>query len=377
MTSTALQDLAADGVSIWLDDLSRERLTSGNLAAAHRRPRASSGSPPTRRSSRPPCPRAHAYDDQVRELAACRRRPSTRPCSPSPPRTCATPATSSGRSTRPPAAMDGRVSIEVDPRLAHDTASDRRGGQGTARPRSTGRTCSSRSRRRSRACPPSPQAMADGHQRQRDADLRPRPLPRRDERVPRPGWSRPGERRPRPVRDRTRSPRSSSPGSTPRSTSGSTSIGTDEAKALRARPRVANARLAYQAYEEVFSTPRWQALADDGRPRPASAVGLHRRQGPGLPRHDVRHRARRARHRQHDAGEDPRRRRRPRRGRRATPSRRYYAEAAEVLDGLERARHLLRRGHRDARARGRRQVREVLGRAARRASPTELEKATA
>jgi len=31
MTSTALKDLAANGVSIWLDDLSRERLTSGNL----------------------------------------------------------------------------------------------------------------------------------------------------------------------------------------------------------------------------------------------------------------------------------------------------------------------------------------------------------
>jgi transaldolase len=27
---------------------------------------------------------------------------------------------------------------------------------------------------------------------------------------------------------------------------------------------VANARLAYQAYEEVFATPRWKNLADDG-----------------------------------------------------------------------------------------------------------------
>jgi transaldolase len=41
-------------------------------------------------------------------------------------------------------------------------------------------------------------------------------------------------------------------------------IGTDEAKALKGQAGVANARLAYQAYEEVFSTPRWQNLADDG-----------------------------------------------------------------------------------------------------------------
>ncbi|WEV79179.1 transaldolase [Janibacter cremeus] len=41
-------------------------------------------------------------------------------------------------------------------------------------------------------------------------------------------------------------------------------IGTDEALALRGRAGLANARLAYQAYEEVFSTPRWQRLEDEG-----------------------------------------------------------------------------------------------------------------
>jgi transaldolase len=41
-------------------------------------------------------------------------------------------------------------------------------------------------------------------------------------------------------------------------------IGTDEAKALRGKAAVANARLAYHAYSEVFSTPRWQVLADAG-----------------------------------------------------------------------------------------------------------------
>lgn len=41
-------------------------------------------------------------------------------------------------------------------------------------------------------------------------------------------------------------------------------IGTDEALALRGKAGLANARLAYQAFEEVFSTPRWQNLKDDG-----------------------------------------------------------------------------------------------------------------
>ena len=41
-------------------------------------------------------------------------------------------------------------------------------------------------------------------------------------------------------------------------------IGTDEALALRGQAGLANARLAYQAFEEVFSTPRWANLRDHG-----------------------------------------------------------------------------------------------------------------
>ncbi|MCH7230120.1 transaldolase [Glycomyces sp. L485] len=41
-------------------------------------------------------------------------------------------------------------------------------------------------------------------------------------------------------------------------------IGTDEAKSLKGRAAIANARLAYRAYEEVFASPRWAALADSG-----------------------------------------------------------------------------------------------------------------
>ncbi|QDY76199.1 transaldolase [Streptomyces qinzhouensis] len=37
-------------------------------------------------------------------------------------------------------------------------------------------------------------------------------------------------------------------------------LGTDEAKAARGKAALANARLAYEAYEEVFSSDRWSAL---------------------------------------------------------------------------------------------------------------------
>jgi transaldolase len=41
-------------------------------------------------------------------------------------------------------------------------------------------------------------------------------------------------------------------------------IGTDEAKALRGKAAVANARLAYQEYEQVFTGERWAALEKAG-----------------------------------------------------------------------------------------------------------------
>ena len=43
-----------------------------------------------------------------------------------------------------------------------------------------------------------------------------------------------------------------------------TDVGTDEALALRGKAAIANARLAYAAYQEVFASERWQALAAAG-----------------------------------------------------------------------------------------------------------------
>jgi len=44
-------------------------------------------------------------------------------------------------------------------------------------------------------------------------------------------------------------------------------IGTDEARALKGKAGVANARLAYQLYEELFATERWAVLAQAGARR--------------------------------------------------------------------------------------------------------------
>ncbi|MFG2190990.1 transaldolase [Streptomyces sp. NPDC048639] len=44
-------------------------------------------------------------------------------------------------------------------------------------------------------------------------------------------------------------------------------LGTPEAKELRGKAAVANARLAYEAYEAVFSSARWQALEKSGANR--------------------------------------------------------------------------------------------------------------
>ena len=53
-------------------------------------------------------------------------------------------------------------------------------------------------------------------------------------------------------------------------------IGTGEAAGLRGRAAIANARLAYQHYERVFSSPRWAALAPPG-PGRSGRCGPRRR----------------------------------------------------------------------------------------------------
>ena len=172
--------------------------------------------------------------------------------------------------------VDGRVSIEVDPRLAHDTEKHRRRGPAAVVAGRPAEPVHQDPGDRRRACRRSPQCLAEGisvnvtlifslerYGAVMDAFLD--------------GLERARANGHDLSQHRARSRRSSSPGSTPRSTSGWTRSARRRRKALRGKAAIANARLAYQRYEEVFGTDRWQALAAAGaqpqRPlwaRPAS-----------------------------------------------------------------------------------------------------------
>jgi transaldolase len=115
-----LAQLTDMGVSIWLDDISRERLTTGNLAALvrDRHVRGVTSNPTIFAKA---VSSGHAYDDQVADLAL---------------RGVAVDEAARALTTfdirwacdvlRPvydaTEGVDGRVSIEVDPRLASETA---------------------------------------------------------------------------------------------------------------------------------------------------------------------------------------------------------------------------------------------------------------
>ena len=118
MTSAAVSDLAAHGVSVWLDDLSRERLSTGNLAdlIEHEGVVGVTTNPSIFQAA---LSAGHAYDDQVRELARSGA---------SVDQAVMALTTQDVRDAcdvfapiyRSSGGVDGRVSIEVDPRLAHD-----------------------------------------------------------------------------------------------------------------------------------------------------------------------------------------------------------------------------------------------------------------
>ena len=75
----------------------------------------------------------------------------------------------------------------------------------------------------------------------------------------------------------------------------------NEASLLFGKAGVANAKIAYAKYQEIFSSTRWLVLEDAGRPRPALSLGQHQHEEPRIPRRDVRRAADRRGHNQHDA----------------------------------------------------------------------------
>ena len=119
--STPTAKLAADGVSIWLDDLSRSRITTGNLAdLIHTRDISGVTTNPTIFQGAIGNSADHSYDAQIAELAAADE---------SVDETIFALTTDDVRDAcdifhrvyTHTKGVDGRVSIEVSPDLAHDT----------------------------------------------------------------------------------------------------------------------------------------------------------------------------------------------------------------------------------------------------------------
>ncbi|MEU7525398.1 transaldolase [Saccharothrix sp. NPDC042600] len=119
MTANPLARLSEAGVSIWLDDLSRERLNTGNLAdlVANQHVVGVTTNPTIFAAA---LSKGTAYDEQVRELAArgADTDAAVREITTTDVRNACDLFRDIYESTD---GVDGRVSIEVDPRLAHDT----------------------------------------------------------------------------------------------------------------------------------------------------------------------------------------------------------------------------------------------------------------
>jgi transaldolase len=259
MTNERLAGLAAAGVSIWLDDLSRERLQTGNLQSlitdysvvgVTTNPTIFAGA----------LSHGDAYDTQVRELAArgASVDDAVREITVGDVQQACDVFSGTWEHS---GGVDGRVSLEVDPRLAHDTeatfaeavdlwkAVDRpnllvkipatEAGL-SAITRTLGEGVSVNvtlifSVERHREVMGAyldglEQAAANGHNLAGIASVASFFVSRVDTEI-----------------DKRLE-----------------KIGTDEALALRGKAGVANSRLAYAAFEEVFSGERWNALVAKG-----------------------------------------------------------------------------------------------------------------
>jgi transaldolase len=259
MSNDRLGQLAAAGVSIWLDDLSRERLNSGNLqelitdkhvVGVTTNPTIFAGA----------LAKGEAYDAQVRELAArgASVEDAVREITVADVQQACDVFSGTWETT---GGVDGRVSLEVDPGLARDTegtvaqaldlwkAVDRpnllvkipateAGLPAITRALAEGVSVNVTlifSVERYRAVMDAyldglEQAAANGHQLAGIASVASFFVSRVDTEI-----------------DKRLE-----------------AIGSDEALALRGKAGVANSRLAYAAYEEVFSSDRWKALETKG-----------------------------------------------------------------------------------------------------------------
>ncbi|MFF5636620.1 transaldolase [Streptomyces sp. NPDC012825] len=251
----ALKRLSDEGVAIWLDDLSRQRITSGNLAELIDQSHVV-GVTTNPSIFQKAISEGHGYDQQVSDLAA--RRVTVEEAI----RMITTADVRDAADILRPVfdatdGQDGRVSIEVDPRLAHDTKATVAEAKQLAwlvdRPNALIKIPATEA-----GLPAITEVIGLGisvnvtlifsleryrlvmdaylagleKARERGLDLSKihsvasffvsRVDTEIDKRLD--------------------------------------GIGTDEAKALKGKAALANARLAYEAYEEVFSSERWAAL---------------------------------------------------------------------------------------------------------------------
>ena len=142
-------------------------------------------------------------------------------------------------------------------------------------------------------------------------------------------------------------------------------IGTDEAKALKGKAAVANARLAYQAYEEVFASERWAALEQGAAPTSSVRCGprpASRTRPTTTPCTSTELVAPNTVNTMPEATLDADGRPRPGHRRHGRAAR--YAQAQADLDALAGARRVVRRRGAGPGGRGRREVRGGLERAA-------------
>ncbi|MER7518786.1 transaldolase [Streptomyces sp. NPDC126499] len=251
----ALKRLSDEGVAIWLDDLSRQRITSGNLAELIDQSHVV-GVTTNPSIFQKAISEGHGYDQQLADLAARKVtvEEAIRMITTADVRDAADILRPVFDATQ---GQDGRVSIEVDPRLAHDTAATIAEAKQLAwlvdRPNTLIKIPATQaglpaiteviglgisvnvtlifSLERYRAVMDAYLAGLE-KARERGLDLSKihsvasffvsRVDTEIDKRLD--------------------------------------AIGTDEAKGLKGRSALANARLAYQAYEEVFGSERWAAL---------------------------------------------------------------------------------------------------------------------
>ncbi|ANN16837.1 transaldolase [Amycolatopsis orientalis] len=259
MSNDKLAQLSEAGVSIWLDDLSRERLNTGNLAGLIRDKHVVGVTTnPTIFANA--MSKGEAYDEQTRELAArgADVEATIRELTTTDVRNAADLFRDVYNATN---GVDGRVSIEVDPRLAKDSdktvaeAQDlwktvdrpnvlikipatEEGLPAITKTLAEGISVNVTlifSVERYKAVIEAyfaglEQAKANGHDLKGIHSVASFFVSRVDTEI-----------------DKRLD-----------------AIGTDEAKALRGEAAIANARLAYAAFEELFASDRWKALAEAG-----------------------------------------------------------------------------------------------------------------